>query len=43
MFSMISVIVITHALVFIAVSLYFTGDPFLALKNFYSLSYNVGF
>ncbi|MBO6124125.1 MAG: hypothetical protein J6P09_09835 [Methanobrevibacter sp.] len=41
-FALLSVVFITHAVFFMTVSYIVTGDPFLALKNFYLLRYNMG-
>lgn len=40
-FAMALVIVLTQTLFFMAYSYCMSGDPFIALKNFYSIMYNV--
>ena len=40
-FAMALVIVLTQTLFFMAYSYFMSGDPFIALKNFYSIMYNV--
>jgi len=41
-FALLAIIVLTHAVFFMIASYLLTGDPFLALRNFYMLRYNVG-
>ena len=41
-FAMVLVIMITHAMFFMAFSYCMSGDPLLALRNFYSIMYNIG-
>ena len=36
------VIILTHTLFFIAYGYYMSGDPFIALKNFYHIMYDIG-
>ena len=38
--SMLLVIILTHALFFLAYGYVMTGDPYIALDNFYSIMYN---
>ena len=40
-FAMALVIVLTQTLFFMVYSYCMSGDPFIALKNFYSIMYNV--
>ena len=40
-FAMALVIVMTQTLFFMAYSYCMSGDPFIALKNFYNIMYNV--
>ena len=40
-FAMVLVIVLTQTLFFMAYSYFMSGDPFIALKNFYNIMYNV--
>ena len=37
----IAVILLTHAVFFMAYSYLMSGDPLLGLKNFYSIMYNI--